>query len=77
MKKEKLKYGMFPNRLFIGEILEDELDRQFIIDKVEALYYPKQQIVKTKLLYTFPVMKIQNPHVHVDNVPNYIVIMTL
>jgi hypothetical protein len=27
-----MKYGLFPNRLFVGDAVTDEIDRQFIID---------------------------------------------
>jgi hypothetical protein len=53
-----------------------ERDRQFIIDEIEKLH-PKTAIIKTKLLYSFPAMKLLNPHIHIDNIPNYVVILTV
>jgi hypothetical protein len=77
MKTEKQKYALFPNRLFVGEVIEDEQHRQFVIDSIELLYNPKQKIRKTKLLYSFPMMKVQNPHKHIDNIQNYVIIIEL
>jgi hypothetical protein len=37
----------------------------------------KRRIGRTKLLYTFPSMKLLNPHAHIDGLPNYVIIMTL
>jgi hypothetical protein len=70
-----MKYGQFPNRFFIGDLIEDEVDRQFIIDNCEQLH--NQKISKTKLIYSFPLMKTINIHTAIDNSPNYILIMTL
>jgi hypothetical protein len=75
---KKITYGKFPNRFFIGEIISFEADRQFIIDTVEQLHsVNKRKIGSTKLLYSLSLMKVQNPHLHIDNVPNYIIIITL
>jgi hypothetical protein len=43
---------------------------------VESLNHGKN-IIKTKLIYAFPSMKLLNPHAHIDGIPNYIIIMTL
>jgi hypothetical protein len=59
----------------VGEQIKNEDDRQFIIDTIENLY-DRQKIVDTKLLYRFPLMKIINPHVKIDNEPKYIIIAT-
>jgi hypothetical protein len=70
-----MKYGQFPNRLFIGDLVDDEVDRQFIIDNCEKLH--NRKIGKTKLIYSFPIMKQINIHTAIDNNPNYIIVMTL
>jgi hypothetical protein len=49
----KVNNGRFPNRLLVGNIIEDEYDRQFIIDQL-GLSHPNREIAKTKLLYMFP-----------------------
>jgi hypothetical protein len=66
----------FPNRLFIGEVFEDDVQRQFIISNVEKLN-ENRKIGKTKLLNAFPSMKLLNPHAHIDGIPNYVIIMTV
>jgi hypothetical protein len=76
MKKEGLQYGLFPNRFLVGDILQDEFDRMFIIDCIKGCH-PNRKINRTKLLYSFPLMKIINPHMNIDNEPNYVVVMSL
>jgi hypothetical protein len=70
-----MKYGLFPNRLFVGNLVNDEIDRQFLIDSCEELH--SLIIGKTKLIYSFPLMKLINIHTAIDNIPNYIIVMTL
>lgn len=76
LKKQGLQYGLYPNRLFVGEVLVDEEDRMFIIDTITGCYANKK-IRQTRLIYSFPLMAVLNPHVTIDGVPNYVVIMTL
>jgi hypothetical protein len=52
------------------------MDRQFIINQIQNLH-PKKKIIKTKLIYAFSSMKLLNPHKHIDNTPNYAIIITL
>jgi hypothetical protein len=76
MKMEGLKYGNYPNRFFVGEVIRDEIDRQFIIDEILKVEKNKK-IVKTKLIYSFHSMALLNPHAHIIGVPHYVMIVTL
>ena len=57
-------------------MLEDESDRQFIIDEIYKLN-PKREIERTQLLFVYPLMRNINPHFCVDRHPHYVVVMKL
>jgi hypothetical protein len=76
MKEVRLKYGHLPNRFFVGDIVEDELDRQFIVDNVQKLN-PYHPILRTKLIYSYSLLNGFSIHKCIDNVPNYVIILTI
>jgi hypothetical protein len=64
-----------PNRFFVGELFQDEADRDFLIQTILE-QYPKQRIVRTKHLYLFPLMHVLHPHRTIDGNDNFVVIVT-
>jgi hypothetical protein len=67
--------GGFPNRLFVQDVVEDEADRDFIINAIEE-QHPQRRVIHTKLLYSYSLMRLLNPHPFIDNRENFIVILT-
>lgn len=39
--------------------------------------YKGKRIIKSKLLFALPLMHNINPHIKVDDIPNYIIIMKM
>lgn len=52
---EKQKHFGYANRFFVGEVLEDEDDRDYIIEMIRK-EHPYRQIAQTKLLFRYPLM---------------------
>lgn len=52
---EKQKHFGYANRFFVGEVLEDEDDRDYIIEMIRK-EHPYKQIAQTKLLFRYPLM---------------------
>ena len=75
-KIKQLKQSGIVSKFFVGEVIEDEIDCKFIIDEVSKLY-PYRTIKRTKLLFAFPLLKDVNPHITVDGVPFYILIVKM
>lgn len=61
---------------FVGNVLETNLQKDFIMKELKRLYSNKN-VRKTELLFSFPLMEGLDPHKLIDNKEKYIVLIKL